>query len=160
MKKFCGICEAYHDVTMTHENREYEILKTKVMATITILRCQNCGEEVYDRTNEISNDMLLFDTYKRVYGLLTSHDIMTIRKKYGLSQESFAKILGLGLKTITRYENGAIQDRTHDNLLRLVNDENNFVTLWVRYQDKLNHRVNEKIKSRLSLQPIQHPNFG
>lgn len=31
----------------------------------------------------------------------------------------------MGAKTITRYENGTIQERTHDNLIRAVN--NNFV---------------------------------
>lgn len=129
MIKFCGNCEKMCEVVESKEVREYEIKKTKVSAEITILTCKNCGEEVFDRDVEIANDILLFDDYKRKNNLLTSREIAKIREKYGLSQAKFSEMLGFGLKTITRYENGAIQDSTHDNLMRLVDKEDNFLFL-------------------------------
>lgn len=154
MRKFCGNCEAMHEAIERKEVREYEIKKAKVTAKITILTCQHCGEEVYDKDTEISNDIILFDAHKKKHNLLTSKEIISIREKYGLSQATFSKIMGFGLKTITRYENGSIQDNTHDNLLKLVNIEYNFFALWILNRDNLSQLENTKISSKLLLREV------
>ena len=154
MRKYCGNCEALHDIIEKKELREYEIKKTKVAAEITILTCSHCGEEIYDKETEVSNDILLFDAYKKKHNLLTSKEIINIREKYGLSQATFSKIMGFGLKTITRYENGAIQDNTHDNLLRLVSLEDNFFALWLLNRESLSQLENTKISSKLLVRDV------
>ena len=82
--------------------------------------CEHCGEIVspYSITN--LNIITMYDEYKKHVGLLTSKEIISIRKKLGLTQEGLAKLMGCGLKTITRYENGAIQDRVFDNFIRCL----------------------------------------
>lgn len=134
MKKLCGNCEEYHNVIEKKEVREYEIKNTKIAAEIIVLLCDKCNEEVYDRETEIANDIILFDEYKKKHHLLTSSDIKRIRGKYNLSQTSFAKLLGFGLKTITRYENGSIQDVTHNNLMKLIEDERNYEAILLQKQ--------------------------
>ena len=62
----------------------------------------------------------MYDEYKKRVGLLTSKEIIAIRKKLNLTQEGLARIMGCGLKTITRYENGAIQDKVFDNFIRCL----------------------------------------
>lgn len=149
MRKFCGYCDAFHEVNEKKETRIFAIKNTNIEAEITILTCQHCGEEVYDKDTEVSNDIILFDAYKKKQNLLTSKEVINIREKYGLSQATFSKIMGFGLKTITRYENGAIQDNTHDNLLRLVNIEDNFFALWILNRENLSQQENAKISSKL-----------
>jgi putative zinc finger/helix-turn-helix YgiT family protein len=149
MIKYCGNCEAMHEIIETKETREYQIKDTKVSAEITILTCKHCGDEVYDKEVEISNDIILFDVYKKKHSLLTSKEIISIREKYGLSQATFSKVLGFGIKTITRYENGAIQDNTHDNLLRLASVESNFFALWLLNKESLLQSENNKIMAKL-----------
>lgn len=159
MRKYCGNCEAMHDIIERKELREYEIKKTKVAAEITILTCSHCGEEVYDRDIEIRNDIVLFDAYKKKHNLLTSKEIINIREKYNLSQATFSKIMGFGLKTITRYENGSIQDNTHDNLLRLVDIEDIFYALWIMNKESLTEAENGKIAARFyvkAMPPIEY----
>lgn len=154
MRKFCGYCDAFHEVNEKRETRVFTIKNTNIEAEITILTCQHCGEEVYDKDTEVSNDIILFDAYKKKHNLLTSKEIINIREKYGLSQATFSKIMGFGLKTITRYENGSIQDNTHDNLLRLVNIEDNFFALWLLNRDNLSQLENTKISSKLLLREV------
>ncbi len=72
MRKFCGNCEAIHEIIEKKETREYQIKDTQIVVEITILTCQQCGEEVYDKAVEISNDIVLFDAYKKNHNLLTS----------------------------------------------------------------------------------------
>lgn len=49
---------------------------------------------------------------------LTPEDIKAIRSHYGLSQKSFAKLLGLGEASIARYEKGQEPSKANANLIR------------------------------------------
>lgn len=49
---------------------------------------------------------------------LTSQEIKDIRAKYGLSQKSFARILGLGEASVARYEAGQTPSKANANLIR------------------------------------------
>lgn len=61
-----------------------------------------------------------FAIYRQRHGLLQPEEIRRIREKYGLSQVAFAKVLGLGNKTVARYENGSIADMAQNNLIELM----------------------------------------
>lgn len=69
--------------------------------------------------------------YKQAKNLLATEDIIDIRKKYGLSLRSFAKLLGIGYSTLSKIENGVVQSTAHDALLRLASDPHCFYTKLV-----------------------------
>ena len=66
-----------------------------------------------------------------------------------MSQATLSRVLGFGEKTITRYESGAIQDRAHDNLLRLIEDDENMLKIIKRNQQVLSDNEIKKIFSSL-----------
>lgn len=47
-----------------------------------------------------------------------SRQIKEIRKRYGLSQQAFARLLGIGEASITRYESGIAPTKANANLIR------------------------------------------
>lgn len=49
---------------------------------------------------------------------LTALDIRQIRGKYGLTQQAFAQLLGIGEASMVRYENGKAPSRANANLIR------------------------------------------
>lgn len=49
---------------------------------------------------------------------LTAQDIKRIRETYGLTQQGFARLLGLGDASIVRYENGQTPSKANANLIR------------------------------------------
>lgn len=49
---------------------------------------------------------------------ITPQQIKSIRKRYGLSQQAFARILGIGPASIARYEGGAKPTKANANLIR------------------------------------------
>ncbi len=49
---------------------------------------------------------------------ITAEDIKEIRTHYGLSQKSFATLLGIGTASIVRYEQGATPSKANANLIR------------------------------------------
>lgn len=77
------------------------------------------GEEIFDRNIEIENDIRLYDIYKKQMNLLTSLEIKNIRKKYGMNQKEFALSIGINEFDIYRFENGSIQTKTVDLIIRM-----------------------------------------
>lgn len=53
---------------------------------------------------------------------LTAQDIKRIREKYGLTQQAFARLLGLGEASIVRYENGQKPSKANANLIRAADN--------------------------------------
>jgi len=100
-----------------------------VEAEVKHIFCKDCGEELYDTDIERENTIRINDAYKQKNGLLTSEQIKRIREKHHLSQKKLADLLRTGEKTITRYENGAIQDPSYDLLLRILQNENGYYLL-------------------------------
>jgi HTH-type transcriptional regulator/antitoxin MqsA len=85
--------------------------------------CDRCGE-VYLAPGE--GDALhrkASEVVRAREGLLSSAEIRTIRADLGLSQSGFEHLLGVGPKTVVRWEKGTVfQNRTTDTLLRLIRD--------------------------------------
>lgn len=52
---------------------------------------------------------------------ITSEEIKAIRGKYGLSQQSFARLLGIGEASMVRYESGQKPSKANANLIRAAN---------------------------------------
>ena len=133
--------EAYTRIKKIHMNcplcgRRHEVEERKCLSSITIKGEEVTYEERYyfcvnadAEENEfesavMTNENLLRarNAYRVKHGLLTSEEIVAIRKNYGLSQVELAKLLGWGEATISRYESKAIQDDAYDTMLRLIKD--------------------------------------
>ena len=96
------------------------------------------GEEVFDRNIEIDNDIRLYDIYKKRVNLLTTNEIKLIRKKYGMSQKEFSKILGLEETMIYRLENGSIQTKDVDAVIRLSDEPDTMYNMLVKNKSNFN----------------------
>lgn len=53
---------------------------------------------------------------------ITPQEIKRIREKYGLTQQGFARVLGLGEASVVRYENGQPPSKANANLIRAADD--------------------------------------
>lgn len=66
--------------------------------------------------------------------LLTSSEIKDIRKKYDMSQKEFALAIGIDEITIHRLENGSIQTKSVDsiikNYIKQNGQKNTFCTVY------------------------------
>lgn len=128
--KYCEKCEKMQETICRKTTDDFVVKDRTIRVQITICVCKTCGEEVWDENVEKENERIVFGEYRKQAGLLQPEDIKSIRDKYGLTQTTFAALLGFGAKTITRYENGSIQDMSHDNLIRLMNSYDCFSQLW------------------------------
>jgi len=112
-------------------------------------KCKECGyDEIEDKENQIDELELAYREYRRKHGLLQPEEIVALRERYGLSQESFAKLLGISIDTLKRYEDGGLQDKAHNNLmLLLLEDPDNMLTIISKNMNSLTDEEKEKIIS-------------
>lgn len=83
--------------------------------------CMECGE-VYlslDAAQELQIEAIRLS--KAAKGLLAPDEIRAIRHSLSLSQSAFENLLGVGSKTVVRWEKGTVfQSATADRLMRLL----------------------------------------
>jgi putative zinc finger/helix-turn-helix YgiT family protein len=147
--KLCMCCMEEHDVS-TVKISEHNTFKGQNVAYDAIYEYCNVADE-FTATEEMvkNNDISFKDAFRHSVGLLTSQEISSIRKKYGISQSDLSVLLGLGAKTITRYESSQVQDVAYDVMLRKLNgDPEWFLSLLNDAKVKFQYSVYQKYLQR------------
>jgi putative zinc finger/helix-turn-helix YgiT family protein len=116
----CGECGA-NGVAPAAVNYTAEIhhdgeLHQVVLPDLKTPRCSACGTIVLD---DAANRQISAALRKQ-FGILRPDEIQAAREALGLTRQQLADQLGVGEATLARWEDGGqIQQRAHDNLLRL-----------------------------------------
>ena len=143
---YCSNCEIYQETKIIEKEQTFCVKGRTITLTAPVRVCCNCGEEVLDAELDDETLKMFYRVYRKEGNLLQPEEIRRIRNKYHLSQASFSKFLGFGEKTITRYENGALQDVCHDNAIRLMDSMESFSILWKVRKDCLSAKEQQKIR--------------
>jgi len=105
------------------ETRPVRVGKRKVTVEEEFLRCVACGEEAYAPGQMNESMRRASNEIRREDGLLLPDEIVAIRTRLGLSQAAFEQLLGVGAKTVVRWEKGTVfQNKATDQLLRVLRD--------------------------------------
>ncbi len=144
MKKYCEECGKNVETKVIAKKEIYDVCGEPVEVDTQVVVCVDCGEEFY--SEELDNATLVraYNEYRRRHKLLLPEEIKEIREQYGLSQRSFAKLLGWGDRTICRYENGSIQDKAHNSLLLFLRKPGNMGRYLTENEVTLNERQKRK----------------
>lgn len=120
----CPMCDETHLVEKRTRTSKVNIKGETVEYLETYYKCTEDEESYVFIPAKLMDENLLAarNAYRVVHGLLTSQDIVQLRKKFGLTQKEFALLLGWGEITITRYETKQIQNETHDSILRSISN--------------------------------------
>lgn len=121
--EFCPFCMTRHSISHVEVEQPDFYLKQNVSYPAIYSLCTISNEQWSNEEQQRKNSIRMKDAYRKTVGLLTSQEIMDIRRKYNISQDALATVLGWGKKTITRYETVSIQDRVHDDVLRKIDSD-------------------------------------
>lgn len=125
IKSDCPICGKHHEVYEKCRLTNTVVKGKTVQYIHRFYFCSNSSEEENEyETSSMVNENILsaINAYRTQNGLLTSEEIVALRKEYSLSQVDLARLLGWGEATISRYESKAIQDEAYDIVLRQLKD--------------------------------------
>ena len=128
-KEFCPYCEKINDVSLISKTETLPVLGETVEYEARVYRCNVCQREFAPTSLEKENFRVAYDIYRKRHNLLDPQKIKEIREMYGLSQRNFSLFLGWGEITIHRYESGAMQDKVHNEMLALLEDPKNAMTI-------------------------------
>jgi putative zinc finger/helix-turn-helix YgiT family protein len=121
--------ERFDEETFEYGGREKPFTVT---ARVPSLLCKTCGFRFYDEAAEQARH----EAACRHLGVMIPDEIHALRKRYGLTQEAFAELTGLGVASLGRWERGAgIQNEAYDTLLYLLTFPENVERLQRRRQD-------------------------
>jgi putative zinc finger/helix-turn-helix YgiT family protein len=145
---YCPMCEEERAATRQVQPETYKVRGEEITVDVPRLTCSECGEA--DVAPEFGDVTLhLYAEYRRRHDLLTPEQIRGIRRKYDLSQRSFADLVGVGSASIARYETGSVQDEAHDSLLRACDDPGFVRNLFQRHGTRLEEKEQAALSERL-----------
>lgn len=118
---FCG-AEAVRATSATRTTNADDGTRLKYRERLS--RCAHCGEEFFTHEQSLAASRSRAGVLRTHEGLLAPEDIRDIRGSYGLSQAQLERMLGLGAKTVVRWERGTVrQSQAADLLLRIVAED-------------------------------------
>lgn len=148
---YCNKCEQFCKTTIVQKEQTLNVKGKTITLQAPLRICAGCGEEIYDSELDSKTLDRFYNEYRKSEGLLLPSEIKSIRLQYNLSQASFAKLLGFGEKTITRYENGAIQDTCHDLLIKIIKSSDAFSQLWEERKHLLSEKEIHSVEYKLKM---------
>src|SRR3990167_669258 len=137
MKGICPNCEKETEIELVKTKEEIQVRGEIIEVEVEYYKCLGCGEEFDDpRSNDDPLDKA-YREYRRRHGMLQPEEIRVFRKRYGLTQNELSSLLGWGGATLSRYENGALQDEAHERVLRLAMEPHNLLKLMEKTEGSL-----------------------
>ena len=120
MKLICPVCNNEDKFEEVAEEKKIIVRGEPISVNMKSHKCEKCGEQFL--IEGLDNDPLAtaFNIYRIKHNLLKPEEIRNFREKYQLTQVDLAKLLGMGVATINRYESGKLQEESNETLLRLA----------------------------------------
>jgi len=169
MKGICPSCEEERELTFVRNIENIEVRGEPIDVEMEYYKCMTCGEEFEGPHSDYDPLDKAYREYRRRHGLTQPEGIKSFRKKYGLTQHEMSNLLGWGYATLSRYENGSLQNEAHEKILQLVmNDPNNLLRLVKETPDALDKEKRERLikvleveeEEAYSFQRIYEERFG
>lgn len=125
----CTNCEKEAEFERVVKKETFNIRGEPITVNVEYVRCKECGDLVLNPAVHNDPFELAYRKFRQEHAFLQPEEISNWRKAHDLTQGEFAKVLGIGVATLNRYENGALQNESHENLLRLAMDSSNLLRL-------------------------------
>ena len=149
MKGICPNCEKERELDFINTTEEVNIRNEAIPVHVEYLKCKQCGTEFRDPRSTIDPLDNAYREYRQRHGMLLPEKIKELREQYGLTQQELSSLLGWGGATLSRYENGALQDETHETVLRLIQEPHNLLKLIEQKSEVLEGKRKERVIASL-----------
>ena len=146
---YCEKCGAFVDTKIQKKCETLRVKGINITLNVDTCICSLCGEAVFSPEVDEASLERFYREYRKRMGLLQPEEIRAIRTLYGMSQETFARVLGMGAKTIARYENGSIQDEAQNNLIFLVKEKKNMRKLMELHPERFTSDERSALTSQM-----------
>jgi putative zinc finger/helix-turn-helix YgiT family protein len=159
MKGVCPFCEKKKDLEPIKALESIEVRGELIEVDVHYLKCLNCSNTFDDPSTDYDPLQVAYKEYRKRHMMIQPEEIRNFRKRYGLTQAEFSGLLGLGVATLHRYENGALQSEAHEKTLRLSMDPKNFLDLIQEAPTVLNNEKRNRLIKELQAEEAEAYSF-
>jgi len=168
MKGICPYCEKQRDLEIVKKVETIDVRGESIGVPASYYKCRTCKGEFDDPKSGADPLEKAYTEYRRRHGMVQPSEMKAFRKRYGLTQAELSKLLGWGPVTLSRYENGALQDDVHDKMLRLAMNPENLsrlieeapAALTSDKKSKLVEELRQEREQSLSLERVCEEHFS
>ena len=151
----CVTCENPTSESRT-SNRRVDVGTYSIDVDDEYEHCDECGEDFHTGKQSKRFDRLVIAARRKHENLLSGSDIRRIRLSVGLSQADLESAVGIGPKTVVRWETDlGVQNKTVDDVLRLIEFDPDNLRLLIQIRQAT--RYNELVEK---FAPEDHINRG
>jgi len=147
--EFCPNCMESGAIPLIETRETIEVRGERFEVRSRFYRCPKCGGEFSDLNDPVDPLDQAYRQYRQKHGYVQPEEITAFRKKYDLTQKELAALLGWGDVTLSRYENGCLQDEAHDKSLHLAMDPRNLLALIERSPAALKPEKADSIRKKI-----------
>lgn len=149
MLENCKDCS--HVCTVVIDKQEtYNVKGEDITITAKVKKCEICNAELFDMNLDTENLKAAYRKYKENHNLMQSEEIVSLRKRFHLTQSMLAILVGCTKTAIARYEKGNIQSETHNAALTLFKNPDNIREALEIKKTEFNHREYKVLSECLS----------
>jgi len=149
MNAFCPNCEKVTSQRLINKIEEIDIRGELVPIHLHYYQCEECGEG-YEKSRPDYDPLdAAYREYRSKKGLVQPEEIKQFRKTLGLTQKELSEILGIGIATLNRYENGALQSEAHDQVIRLCMQSRNLKQILERKPELISDATRNRILDQI-----------
>lgn len=117
----CPVCGG--SVQRVRELQDVRIGMRTVAIEADVSKCVDCAEVFLTPTQMDDLQRRASETIRRADGLMMPEHIRAVRERLGYTQAEFEHLLGVGPKTVVRWERGTVfQNGATDTLLRVLDN--------------------------------------
>jgi len=145
-KVYCPTCDMDTEANIFFKEEVFNVREEDIVVKSSVLICNKCNQDIFNEELDEKNLELVYAEYRKKHNLLLPTEIRETREKYSLSQRSLGRLLEWGEISVNRYENGAIQDAAHNDILKFISNPENMLEIY----EKNNHLL--PLNVRISLE--------
>jgi putative zinc finger/helix-turn-helix YgiT family protein len=149
MKGICPNCEKQTELELIHDTEAVVVRGESIPVEVEYYKCRECGEEFEDPRSPDDPLDKAYREYRKRHNVMQPEEIKALRKRYGLTQNEMSRLLGWGGATLSRYENGALQDDAHEKTLRLAAEPHNLLRLIEESPNTLSEEKRQRLMEQL-----------
>jgi putative zinc finger/helix-turn-helix YgiT family protein len=149
MQEFCFVCDYEDELPPIRKPVTITVRGEPISATKEFYQCPNCGHAF---TSSLGHDALeeAYREYRSRHGMLQPEEIRNWREQYGLTQHELSHLLGWEETTLSKYENGALQEESQDTLLKFAMEPINLLQLIKRKPEAVDFAKRATLIEQLS----------
>jgi putative zinc finger/helix-turn-helix YgiT family protein len=156
MRGVCPTCEKETELAFISHVEDIPVRGEDIPVHVEYLKCVECDTEFDDPNSSYDALDAAYRIYRNRHSMVQPEAIKQFREQFGFTQVELANLLGLGGATLSRYENGALQDEVHNTLITLAMQPANLLEMIEEKPGVLADAKREKLLALLHEMTDEH----